>query len=73
MEEDDDDFDPDNDISYGKSCKGHEVMIVNEREIFHKKKCGKRKLNDSYSISWNCKYTHNCNTTLISTRDFVEI
>jgi hypothetical protein len=56
-----------------KSRNGREVMIVNEREIFHKKKCGKRKLNNSYSISWNCKNTHNCNATLISTRDFVEI
>jgi hypothetical protein len=36
MEELDDDFDPDNDIYYGKSSNGHEVMIVNEREIFHK-------------------------------------
>jgi len=43
-------------------------MIVKEREIFHKKKCGKMKKNNSYSISWNCK-----NATLISTRDFVEI
>ena len=73
MEEVDDDLDPDNDISYGKSSNGHEVMIVNEREIFHKKKCGKRKLNNSYSISWNCKNTHYCNATLISTRDLIEI
>jgi hypothetical protein len=48
-------------------------MIVKEREIFHKKKCGKMKKNNSYSISWNCKNIHNCNATLISTRDFVEI
>jgi hypothetical protein len=36
-EEFDVDLDLDNDISYGKSCKGNEVMIVNEQEIFHKK------------------------------------
>ena len=30
---------PDNDISYGKSNKGHEVMKVYERELFHKKYC----------------------------------
>ena len=63
MEELDDDFDPDNDISYGKSSNGHEVMIVNEREIFHKWKPNKRKLNNSYSISWNFKNTHNCNAS----------
>ena len=73
MEEVHDDFDPDNDTAYGKSNKGHEAMIVNEREIFHKKKCGKRKLNNSFSISWGCKNKHTCNATLISTRDFVEI
>jgi hypothetical protein len=73
MEEVDDDLDPDNDISYGKSSNGHEVMIVNEREIFQKKKCGRRNFKNSYSISWNCKNTHNCNATLVSTRDFVEI
>jgi len=48
-------------------------MIVNEREIFQKKKCGRRNFKNSYSISWNCKNTHNCNATLVSTRDFVEI
>ena len=35
MDDVDNDFDPDNDISYGKSNKGHEVMIVNERELFN--------------------------------------
>jgi hypothetical protein len=30
---------------------------------FDPNKCGKRKLNNSYSISWNCKNTHNCNAT----------
>ena len=54
MEEVGDDFDPDNDTSYGKSSYVHEVMIVNEREIFHIKKCGKKKLNNSFSISRNC-------------------
>jgi hypothetical protein len=48
------------------------VMIVNEREIFHKWKPNKRKLNNSYSISWNCKNTHNCNATLIPTRDEID-
>jgi hypothetical protein len=33
----------------------------------------KNEKNNSYSISWNCKDIHNCNATLISTRDFVEI
>ena len=55
IEEVDDDFEPDNDTSYGKSSNGHEVMIIYEREIFHIKKCGKRKLNNSFSISRNCK------------------
>ena len=37
MEEINNHIDPDNDISYGISNRGNEVMIVNEREIFHKK------------------------------------
>ena len=72
MDDVDNDFDPDNDISYGKSNKGHEVMIVNERELFHKKNC-KRKINNSFSICWQCKNRLHCNATLLSTRDFVEI
>jgi len=47
-------------------------MIVNEREMLHKKKC-KTKTNNSFSISWQCKSRLSCNATLLSTRDFVEI
>ena len=50
MEEFDNAIDPDNDISYRISNKGHEVMIVNEREIFQKRKIGKRTLNNNYGI-----------------------
>ena len=31
----------DNDISYGKSNKGLEVIILNDSEIFHKRKIDK--------------------------------
>ena len=60
IEEVDDDFDPDNDTSYGKSSNGHEVMIVYEREIIHIKKCDKRKLN-LFLYHGIVKNTHNCN------------
>jgi len=43
-------IDPDNDISYGISNNGYEVMIVNDKEIFHKIKIGKRTLNNNYTI-----------------------
>ena len=33
MEEVVDDFDPDNDIAYGKSNKGHEVMIISWNNV----------------------------------------
>ncbi len=72
MEEIDNDIDPDNDVAYGKSNRGNEVMIINEREIFQKKNCGKRTLNNNYTISWNCRNTHQCKGTLISTRDEVD-
>ena len=39
-------IDPDNDISYGISNKGYEVMIVNDREIFLKRKIGKHVMID---------------------------
>jgi len=39
-------IDPDNDISYGISNKGYEVMIVNDREIFLKRKIGKHVMMD---------------------------
>jgi len=43
-------IDSDNDISYGISNNGYEVMIVNDKEIFHKIKIGKRTLNNNYTI-----------------------
>jgi hypothetical protein len=49
-----DDFDPDNDISYGKSTKGREVMIVNAE------------ISNSFSISWHCKNRLNCNATVMN-------
>jgi hypothetical protein len=33
-------IDTDNDVAYGISCRGKQVMIVNEWEIFHLKKFG---------------------------------
>ena len=57
MEEIDVNVVDDNDISYGKSNKGLEVIILNDREIFHKRKIGKRTLNNIYTISWNCNTT----------------
>jgi hypothetical protein len=59
----------DNDISYGKSNKGYEVMIINDSEIFHKRKIGKRTLTNICTISWNCKNKSNCNAALLSCRD----
>lgn len=73
MEKDDNDIDPVNDISYGMSSKGKEVMIVNEREIFHKRNCGKRKLNNNYNLSWNCKNRHYCNASISTIRDNVDL
>lgn len=37
MEEINNDIDPDNDVTYGISNRGNEVIIINEREIFQKK------------------------------------
>ena len=45
MEEINNDIDPDNDVTYGISNR---VIIINEREIFQKKNCGKRTLNNNY-------------------------
>ena len=66
-------IDPDNDISYGINNRGNEVIIVNEREIFHKKNCGKRTINNNFTISWICKNRHQCRGTLMSTRDVVDL
>ena len=68
MEEDDVNIIDDNDISYGKSNKGLEVIILNDSEIFHKRKIGKRTLNNNFTISWNCKNRSNCNAALLSCR-----
>ena len=46
------------------SSKGKEVMIVNDREIFHKKYSGKRWINIIFKIGRNCKNKHNCNGIL---------
>ena len=73
MEEFDNAIDPDNDISYGISSKGHEVMIVNEREIFVKRKIGKRTLNNNYTIGWSCKNKPSCTASISSTRDDVNL
>ena len=48
-------------VSYGKSNKGLEVMILNDSEIFQKRKISKRTLNNIFKISWNCKNRSNCN------------
>ena len=69
MEEVDANIVDDNDVSYGKSNKGLEVMILYDSEIFHKRKIGKRTLNNIFTISWNCKNRSNCNADLISCRD----
>ena len=37
MEEIDNNIDPENEVSYGTSSKGKEVMIVNDKETFHRK------------------------------------
>ena len=73
MEEFDNAIDPDNDISYRISNKGHEVMIVNEREIFVKRKIGKRTLNNNYTIGWSCKNRPSCTASISSTRDDVNL
>ena len=66
MEEIDVNLVDDNDISHGKSNKGLEVIILNDSEIFYNRKIGKRKLNNIYTISWNCKNRSNCNAALLS-------
>ena len=66
-------IDPENEVSYRTSSKGKEVMIVNDREIFHKKYSGKRLINNTFKIGWNCKNKHNCNGTLVSIRDVVDL
>ena len=35
MDEINNNIDPENQVSYGRSTRGNEVMIVNDREIFH--------------------------------------
>ncbi len=52
-------------MSYGTSSKGKEVMIVNDREIFHEKYSGKSLINNIFKIGWNCKNKHNCYGTLV--------
>ena len=47
-------------------------MTVNERELFHKENVEERSIT-TFSISWQCKNRLNCNATLLSTREFVEI
>jgi hypothetical protein len=59
MQEINNNIDPENEVSYGTSCEGKEVMIVNDREIFHKKYSGKRLINNIFKIGWNCKNKHN--------------
>jgi hypothetical protein len=44
-------------------------MIVNDREIFHKRKIGKRTLKNNYTIGWQCKNKLNCSASISSTRD----
>jgi hypothetical protein len=43
-------IDPENEVSYGTSSKGKEVMIVNDREIFHEKYSGKRLIYNIFKI-----------------------
>jgi hypothetical protein len=47
-------------------------MIVNDREIFLKRKIGKRSLNNNYTIGWSCKNKPSCTASITSTRDFVD-
>ena len=68
MEEIDVNVVDDDDISYGKSNRGLEVIILNDSEIFHKRKIGKITLNNIYTISWNCRNRSNCNAALLSCR-----
>ena len=73
VDPDDNAIDPDNDISYGINNKGYEVMIVNDREIFLKRKIGKRTLNNNYTIGWSCKNKPSCTASITSTRDEVNL
>jgi len=68
VDPDDNAIDPDNDISYG-----YEVMIVNDREIFLRRKIGKRTLNNNYTIGWSCKNKPSCTASILSTRDEVNL
>ena len=53
MEEIDVNVVDDDDISYGKGNRGLEVIILNDSEIFHKRKIGKRTLNNIYTILYH--------------------
>ena len=54
------------DVNLVDDNKGLEVIILNDSEIFYNRKIGKRKLNNIYTISWNCKNRSNCNAALLS-------
>ena len=45
------------DVNLVDDNKGLEVIILNDSEIFYNRKIGKRKLNNIYTISWNCNTT----------------
>ena len=46
------------------------MLIVNDRD---KKYSSKRSVNNVFKIWWNCKNKINCNGTLMSTRDVVDL
>ena len=52
------------DVNLVDDNKGLEVIILNDSEIFYNRKIGKRKLNNIYTISWNCRNRSNCNAAL---------
>ena len=64
-----DDFDPDNDVTYGLSSHDKELLLINDNEIFCKRST-KRTVDHGLSLTWVCQNRSNCNATLNSRRDF---
>ena len=67
-----DDFDPDNDVTYGLSTHDKEFLLINDCEIFHKKST-KRTIDHGLSLTWACQDRSNCNATLNSRRDYGDL
>jgi len=66
------DFDSDNDATYGLSTNDKELLLLNDCEIFHKRST-KRTIDHGLSLTWACQNRSNCNATLNSSRDYGDL